>query len=382
MRTSMRLSICALVTLAFGGGCKWTDFDDLSDQTWVRSTEKPSIGSTDYATAIVGVTTSSSGGQLAVISNDTPNYSTLDYKPDGAAAVGANAQKLGIHFIATLSEPPIFVTDGNGKIALVERAIDAGNIAVVMGPAGAVTDAPFASMFNPDSATFAGANLEVAAGATIYTLTGTGAPTPCASTDAMFRAAAMASDGTTLWTWSTAGVFSGVPVAALAPCAGGNLPNAGSELTTTGFMPGTGARIHLVGQYAILAAHAGSSRMGQVFVIDTTTMAQVGTTLNVEGLRSSTVGVFDGTTYLAVGVPDRAVDDVVSGGVDVYELDTATGMLGAGPALVLADAQPESGELFGRTLTTMKFNDKNILVVGANSEVFAYYKTSLYDALP
>ena len=29
--------------------CKWTDFDDLSDQTWVRAQDKPSIGSTDYA---------------------------------------------------------------------------------------------------------------------------------------------------------------------------------------------------------------------------------------------------------------------------------------------------------------------------------------------
>jgi hypothetical protein len=192
----------------------------------------------------------------------------------------------------------------------------------------------------------------------------------------------MASDGTTLWTWSAAGAFSGVPVTALEPCTGGMLPAGGATFTTTDFMPGTGAKIHLVGNYAILAAHAGSSRMGQVFVVDTTTMTQVGTTLNVEGLRSSTVGVFGGKTYLAVGVPDRAVDDVVAGGVDVYEIDTTTGMLGAGPALVLADAQPESGELFGRTLTTMKFNDKNILVVGANSEVFAYYKTALYDALP
>ncbi|NVB82117.1 MAG: hypothetical protein HOV81_27295 [Kofleriaceae bacterium] len=379
----MRTSLYAALALAgLTGGCKWTDFDDLADQTWVRSTEKPSIGSTDYATAIVGVSTGSSGGQLAVISNDTPNYSLLDYTAEGSADVGANPQKLGQHFIATLSEPPIFITDGNGKIALVERAIDAGNIAVVTGPANAVVDSPFSSAFNPDSAAFAGANLEVAAGATIYTLTGTGAPTACASSDTTFRAAAMASDGTTLFTWSSAGVFGGIPVSALAPCVSGSLPNVGSTYETTGFMPGTGAKIHLVGKYAILAAHAGSSRMGQVFVVDTSNMSLVGSALNVDGLRSSTVGVFDGKTYLALGVPDRAVDGVVSGQVDVYELDTTTGMLGAAPALVLNDAQADSGELFGRTVTTMQFNGQSILVVGANNEVFAYYKTSLYDALP
>ena len=57
-------------------------------------------------------------------------------------------------------------------------------------------------------------------------------------------------------------------------------------------------------------------------------------------------------------------------------------MLNKASALSLHDAEPESGQLFGRSVTTMKFNDKQILVVAANSEVFAYYKTALYDALP
>lgn len=380
MRTT--IYVAALALAGFTGGCKWTDFDDLADKTWVRSTEKPNIGSNNYAIGLIGVTTGSSGGgQLAVVSDDSPNYSTLDYKADGTAAVGPSPQKLGSHFIATLSEPPILVTDGNGKVALVEHAIDAGNIAVVMGPASQPSDSPFAATFTPDSATFAGANLEVAAGPSIYTLTGSGAPTPCASTDTAFRAAALASDGTTLWSWSTNGVFSGVAVSALTPCTGG-LPTPGFSFTTTGFMPGTGAKIHLVGNFAILAAHAGSSRMGQVFVVDIATMTQVGTPLSVDGLRSSTVAVLGTTTYVVLGAPDRAVDDLVSGQVDVYAFDTTTGTLGAAPALVLNDAQPESGEQFGRAVTTMKFNDKNILVVGANNEIFAYYKTALYDALP
>jgi len=380
MRASLVLVAIALV------GCKWTDFDDLAETTWVHSTEKPNVGSTKYAVAAAGVTTTPQGGQLAVISNDTPNYSTLDYTASGDAALGPNAQGLGAHFIASLTDPPIFITDGMGKIALVERAIDAGNIAVVMGAATSIVDAPFSSTVAPDAAAFAAGNVIVAAGTNLHTVTGVGAPVMCTASDVMampFVAAAMAADASTLWVWTKNGVLVGYPIAALTPCTGGMLPNPGTSFTTTaGFMPAAGARIHILGTFAILTAQASNSRMGQVVVVDLTNMTQVGTTLAIEGLRTSTIAVFDGITYLVAGVPDRGVEGVVSGQVDIYEITPATGLIGASPVLVLNDAQPESGELFGGVVTTMKFNDKQILVVGANNEIFAYYKTSLYDALP
>ena len=90
----------SLFSLLLVGACNWTDFDTRADNTWVHASDEPNIGSTDYGVALVGVSTQSTGGQLAVVSNDTPNYSTLDYSADGSAAVGPNPQKLGIHFIA------------------------------------------------------------------------------------------------------------------------------------------------------------------------------------------------------------------------------------------------------------------------------------------
>jgi hypothetical protein len=363
-----------LLPVLLAGACNWGDFDDLADKTWVHSSDKPNIGSTDYGIAIVGVTTQSQGGQLAILSNDTPNYSTLDYTPDGEASVGPNNQKLGIHFIASLSDPPILITDGAGKIAIVERAIDAGNIAVVLGTANMVNDAPFPSPSTPDAATFAGANVIVAAGSTMYTVTGTSAPTMCTLADTAFHAAALASDGTTLYVWSQTGEFYSVPVAS--PCAA-----PGNTFTAMSFMPATGAKVHLVGNFAVLAGHAMSSTAGQVIVVDTTTMTQVGTTLMVEGLRSSTVGNYGGTNYIAVGVPSRIVDAQTAGQVELHALGT-DGMLDASTALVLNDAQPDANQQFGRQVATMKFNGEEILVVGAKSEIFAYYKTALYDALP
>ena len=363
-----------LLPLLFAGACNWGDFDDLADKTWVHSSDKPNIGSTDYGVAIVGVTTQSQGGQLAVLSNDTPNYSTLDYSADGEAAVGPNNQKLGIHFIASLSDPPILITDGAGKVAIVERAIDAGNIAVVLATQSSVADAPFPSTATPDAATFAGANVIIAAGSTMFTVTGMGAPAMCTLADTAFHAAALASDGTTLYVWSQTGAFYSVPVAS--PCAA-----AGNTFTSTGFMPATGAKIHIVGNYLVLAGHAMSSTAGQVIVVDKTTMTQVGTTLMVEGLRSSTVGNYGGMTYVAVGVPSRIVDAQTAGQVELHALGT-DGMLAASSALVLNDAQPEANQQFGRQVATMKFNGADILVVGAKTEIFAYYKTALYDALP
>ncbi len=371
--------IAAVVGLA-ASGCKWSEFDDLADTTWVRSTDDPSIGSRNYAIAIAGVSTSSGGGLLGVISDDTPDFSTIDYAADGTDKVGGNDVKLGQHRIAALTDPPLFTTDGAGKIAIAERSTTGGNIAVVYGPATAPVGLELAAPASPDAVTFTGTDVVVAAGTTFYTLQ-TATQVPCASTDASFAAAALAADATTLWVWAKSGAFFGVPISALAPCTGGMLPAPGNTFSTPDLMPANGARIHIVGNYAILTAHPPTSRMGEVFVVDLTTLAQTDM-YSIEGLRSSTVATFGGTTYLVVGVPDRALDGVVTGQVDLLAFDTATGTLTKTPAMSLNDADPEAGELFGRDVTTMKFNDQEILVVAANSEVFAYYKTSLYDALP
>lgn len=370
-----------LAALSFTG-CAWSEFDDLSDTTWVRSIDEPNVGSRDYALAIVGVSTATSGGLVGVISDDTPDYSTIEYAADGTASIGSNDVKLGQHRIAVLTDPPLFTTDGMGKIALAERSTTGGNIAVVSGSATAPTGVEFAATAPPDAVTFAGADIVVAAGNTFYTLQAA-AQVPCVNTDTSFGAAALASDGTNLWVWSKAGAFFNYPLTALTPCTGMMLPAPGSTVMTTGFMPAVGARVHLVGNFAILTGHAPMSRMGQVFVVDRTSMTIVDMMM-VDGLQSSTIATFGRTqTYLVLGVPDRTVDTgVVSGEVDVLEFDAATGMLNKTPVLQLHDAQPESGELFGRSVTTTKFNDKEILVVAANSEVFAYYKTDLYDALP
>jgi hypothetical protein len=373
MRTTLFLAALSLVA-----ACKWTDFDDLSDTTWVRSTDSPNVGSTNYAISIAGVTMGTSGGSLAVISDDTPDYSVIDYGADGVDKIADNDTKLGQHRIAVLTDPPLFTTDGMGNVALAERSTTGGNIAVVFGPATAIAGIEFAAPAAPDAVAFAGGNIVVAAGNTFYTLLPT-SQVACASMDTTLAVAAMAADATTLWVWSKTGAFFSIPLTSLTPCNGGMLPASGTTFTTS-LMPGAGARVHLVGPYAVLTGHPMGSRAGEVLVVETASLTQKDM-LPVEGLRSSTIAGFGGKTYVAVGVPDRAVGGVIGGQVDIAELDLTTGMLSRMPT-TLNDAQPEDNQQFGRSVTTMKFNGTDILVVAASSEVFAYYKTALYDALP
>jgi hypothetical protein len=361
-------------------GCAWTEFDDLADTTWVRSTDEANVGSRDYALAIAGVTTDPSGGRLAVVSGDLPDFSTLEYAADGTDKVGANDVKLGQHRIAVLSEPPLLTTDGAGKIAMAERSTTGGNIAVVFGPATAPAGLEFAAPAAPDAVAFTGADIVVAAGNTFYTLQ-TAAQVPCMNMDTSFAVAAMAADASTLWVWSKAGAFFGIPIASLAPCNGGMLPAAGSMVMTAGLMPAPGARVHIVGNRAVLTGHPTSSRMSSVFVVDLSNLT-ITDTFAIEGVQSSTLATFGTATHVILGIPDTPVDGVVAGTVEAHVLDTTTGMITRAAATTLHDAQAESGQLFGRAVTTMKFNDQQILVIAGKSEVFAYYKTALYDALP
>ena len=106
--------------------------------------------------------------------------------------------------------------------------------------------------------------------------------------------------------------------------------------------------------------------------------ALVGSPLTREGQRSSTILALDATRRFAVlGFPGDAVNGTNCGQVALYAI-TANGF-DATPAAQLSDAQPETNELFGRAVAAFSFNGHPILAVGADNEVFAYFRTTLYD---
>jgi hypothetical protein len=387
----MRASILLLpLSLGLGlVGCKWTDFDDLEDETWVRSTDDPDLGSNDFAIAIAGVSTGSPGGVLAVISDDTPNLSTIEYNSAGGAGVGATPMKLGEQNIGALGDAPVFVSDDAGHIGLVEKSITGGNFTVLFGtasaPAALQTMAASNPTPTPEAAVFISSDLMFAAGDSFYTVAAAGGTAKVCpakdNNDQPLQVAAMDADASDVWVWTKTGTFLRYPLADIAACAATLVPT-GPVYTTPSFTPAAGARVHVSGGFAILAGKQTTSRNGEIHVVDLSTMMRVGEVVPVEGLRSSVLAEFDTGTYLAVGVPDRQVGGVVAGAVDLFEYTPASGALVGSPTTTLHDADPESGQQFGRALTTMNFGGEPILVAGTKEEVFAYYRTSVYDHLP
>jgi hypothetical protein len=388
----MRATLLPLLGLSLGlsaTGCKWTDFDDLADTTWVRSVEDPGLGASDFAIALAGVSVGTSGGTLAVVSDDTPTLSTIDYKADGSAAAGPSPLKLVNQNFGAIADHPVLVTGAGGRIALVDRSLSGMSYALLSGTAALPVGRDTMSVNTPvppvDAALLLPDEIVFAAGPTFYMVsTTTTTDRNCSAEDENgmgVQAAAMVADGTNLWVWARSGALLRFSLADVASCTGGTLI-AAETLLTTNLMPTAGARIDLVGAYAVLAGRSATSRTGQAFVVDTTTGDPVGSSVAFEGLHTSLVAELGGVTYLVVGVPDQLVGGVVAGHVQLHELDAATGMLSATAALVLHDADPESGQQFGRSLTTMQFNGNPILVVGATGEIFAYYRTALYDHQP
>lgn len=385
------------VALALTGACKWTDFDDLEETTWVRSTQDPEVGGTEYGIALVGASVGASGGTLAVISDDSPNFSILSYNSAGDVDVGSNPVKLTQQQISVLSDNPVFVADASGRIGLVERSAAGGSFVVFTGPATGTQVAFDIAVMTPpapapDAAVFVpgvgGANdLLFAAGNTLYTVPAAGGtPIACTGTDnnsMPLTVAAMAADASNLWVWTKSGALISFPLTALSPCNGGSLPAPGANAFTPAeaFAPGAGSRIHIKDGYAILTGHPATSTTGHVYVVQLSNLTGA-LVKGIAGMRTTVLATFSSGTYLAVSVPDRNVEGVASGEVDLYELTPATGELTESTALSLHDAEPESGQQFGRSLATMMFNGNEILVVGAKDEIFAYYKTSLYDHLP
>lgn len=420
----------AFVSLALFGACKWTDFDDLETDAWVHSTEKPDSNSADWGIAMVGggsVTTEpGAGDRLVVLGTSQALYTELNYSPDGGADLAPTELKLNNQFaIATFEAQPILLKDPNSDE--VSAVTGLNNALVVL---SGVHKFDARQIFNPKSSTPAAAayvvaeingaplsQLIVAADDTVYGSVSANPPsvqpacqlTQDDSTPVTVRAigGVRSQTGDTtdnIVVWSStgklfvypSGVFTADPtVCPVAPGSPSGTPGvatpiAGFTPVDTGFTPMAGMnQLHVLdGRYVILAGRTGETADSKASVSMWDLQANgglmptaVGAALERPGQRSSTILQIDATKrYLALGFPYDSVQGTTSAGqVALYPLSTSTGIPSTPEGVQLSDAQPDTNELFGRAVGTFSFNGKQILAVGANNEVFAYYRTSLYD---
>jgi len=402
-----RLTILALTL----GACSWGKFDDLRDEAWVRAVENPDDDSANWAVAIQrGNRESTSGGRLAVFGSSQTLFNELEYKGDGGVEVATNQQKLNSQFgIGNLDPQPIVLADtASDDIALVTKSGTA-SIAVLHGTNGQLVVSPIFGPDIPDAAAYMVApgfgtvpspqpsQPLVAQGdevfGTYYTspeanfqqprckLMNGAAAVPVKAL-AAYRPAGEPTDDVIVWSGTgellvyDGDIFNGNRGTA---CSTGMLA-APLASVDTGFVPANGSQIIMVdNRYALLQGHndGGAGFLALYDLEAAPSPAVVGTPRSDAGMTNATLLDLGDQRLVVVGFPTARIDGVSCGQVQAFTLTTTEGV-GTAPVLTLYDSEPEEDQSFGRGVAAMRFNGSNIIVVAANNEVFAYFRTSAY----
>jgi hypothetical protein len=398
MRTSKLFALLACAAL---GACNWTEFDDLSDQTWVGST-KPDVKSSDVGVAIQRGVRSGNGSTLVVIGAADATYSELVYDATGGAKLAATTLDLNAQFgIGNLDAQPILLADPTSDDTAL--AINAGGtqILVLTGAGQLNMHNLFVSPSTVDAATYmlppsrtdAGhvgeAHPEaplIASGDAVVGTFYSNVPNPQPTCKLLDGATAIAPRalGTVkngafddVLAWGSAGKLYRYPGSVFHGCSPGQAPvGAGHD---TGFLPGHGSQILSIGTgHVLLSGRHDTDDASLLQVFDTTTLSPVGGSVSLGGLRTAVVLDAGTQTYVVAGYPAEIVNGTRTGVVKVFPV-SGTGGIDTAPVATLYDAQPDDNESFGRALAVVPFNGMPIIAVAANNRIFMYYRSSVYD---
>lgn len=418
MRTSL-LFVAGAALLA--PACKWTEFDDLEKETWVHTITKPSGDSADFGMAIQrGARASTSGGKLVAMGSAEVVFSEITFASNGSATVSPG-QNLSDQFgISNLELQPILLADpATNEVALVMEGV--GNQITVFRGEGSLNVVQVFGAQRPDAATFMTppARLDVtdaqvsqpliASGDTVLgahypmalnpqprcqLLDENGMAVQIRGLGAVKLADTADTDPHDVVVWTGAGqlllypggVFHGS--APRGPCMSDQHgPMATTTPVQTGFQPGRGSQIVMLEErFALLV---GRQDIGDsdsfIALYDLRAMnggsfepVLLGNPVTTPDLRTATVLDDGSQKYVVAGYPNATFDGVRAGHVLLYPFDTSVG-IDSTPAMTLHDAQPESDQQFGRAVAVTEINGHPAIAVGADNEVFVYFRTALYD---
>lgn len=418
MRTTMMLLAAGAAAL---GACKWTEFDDLQNETWVGSTEKPDIKTSDYGVAIqrgADPSESTTSGTLAVIGSGPGIYTELQYSANGAASLKTNRLQLPDLGVMTLDSPPILLASPtSAEVALITTG-DPASIVVATGThtlllrqlfVGTNTTLGGIGVGNtPDAATymqplpFPGADPTptpaplVAAGdivmGTIYSQPqGTKQPacklidgTTVIQVRALGTVKAGATDDVLVWNGINGKLLRYDGKDAFNGCTTTSPKASTSPANTPPFLPGHGSQILTIDDsHVLLQGHEDIAKGKASFlqVYDTSTLSPVGTAVTAEGLRSAAVLDTGTAKFVVAGYPTASVShdgsSVPGGQVLLYKL--STGIDSGTPVATLYDAQPVADHQFGRAVAVMPFNGTSVIAVSAENEILMYFRLNTTD---
>lgn len=398
MRT-MRTVICLGLAAALAGGCKWTDFDDLADVTWVGSTEKPDVKSSDYGIAIQRGARSGDGGRLVVLGAGTATYSELIYSGSGESSFPPTevslVQKANI---PNIGQQPLLLADpGSDSTSLIVSS-DNG-IAILFGAQGMLTAYQLFGVISPDGATYMLAPAQTApqplvgVGDTVYGAVlpnlpvGTAQPScklvdsASPTTKLQIRALGVVRTGATddVLMWEASGKLYRYPGSVFNGCA---TPQAQTAVVDTTFLPDPGSQILAIDPInVVLQGHRGDNGFLRVFRSPAADMlAASGDAAMVSKLRTAAILEVAGVRYVLAGAPTALVSGKAAGQVLVFRI-AATG-LATLPTAILNDAQPDNNQSFGRGVVAMPYNGTQVIAVAADNEVFVYFRVNGADGTP
>lgn len=432
--------VLALALASSGGlaGCNWMVFDDLADETWVDRVTKPDVtNSRQYGEVVLATPVRTAGTNLVVVGRAGPSISQLRYDAAGVRQTVTSIDPTQPLSFATFAENPAFAVDSDSN--LIALTVVQGNnadptrIAVYDGSALSATG-PARSIILPQTAgtpavanilaegiTFANLpshpapgndkkELVVARGPTLLVIQDFLLADGGASTFAIFGC----SHGDD-WSYEVAvgdvdAIHPGpelivatgterrdgpsriqilAPERVSTPYATPGNCNALSELTSAELPTDLGSQLALA-RFPDDAATDGlddlvysAPSLNKVFV-----RFASGQTAEINaGDQGSDFGEAlaigdldeDGLPEIIIGAPKADRSATNGGAVYVFEYDEAATQKFTQVA-ILGPAEAEAEEKFGKSVTVAPFGtgDDHVLAIGAEGEVFTYFRTSLY----
>jgi hypothetical protein len=398
MRTTMLFLAVGAAAL---GACKWTEFDDLQNETWVGSTEKPNVKSADYGVAIQRGATLSSGGTLVAIGANQATYSELAYDAQGGSKLTANTLELNSQYgIGTLDPQPILLADPTtDDIALIVNG--GGTQIVVLTGAGQLNmHNLFVSPVSVDAATYMkppGSTVDeplVASGDVVVGTFYVSPPNPtptCRLLDTgtaiqphalgVVRTGVATTDDVIAWgsAGATAGKLYRYPGSVFNGCTppGQPAPPAPIASHDAGFVPGRGSQILSIdASHVLIQGHHDTDDASLLQVYDAS-LNPVGGSVSLPKLRTAALLDTGTQKYVIAGYPGELVGGTAAGVVRLFKVSAAG--IESQPAALLNDAQPDNNESFGRAVAAVPFNGKPVVAVAANNEIFMYFRLNTTD---
>ncbi len=400
--TAIVSSLFALVSGLGASACDWREFDDISDTTWVDTSGAPSgVDSSDFAVALAEANNeaASETKQLAVISRSKLTLAFLSYDAAGEVttkqSISLDSNSGGPFEL--LPQSPIYAADprsgrvavaAGGKIAIGEATRSTLEVATLTnsGKSAGLTFLTTGGKNYIAGASERGVYFIDVTAPTVTTMVCATAPLTISRTVALGAVAVTGSPDERLVIWYETSNAAPAEINAfnvtiagtsctLTPAAGA-VDTSLSNPTRADYPLIEGARIVAIPGTDAVAV---SDPLKGSISIQQFAATRVVSAFAAPDVLSLDVGKIDSDVYAFVGSANTDIDGKSNAGrVQATKLTGVTA--DATPTMTLYDASPETEQRFGRAVAAVPFDGAGspIIVVGADNEMFTYFRTSLY----